>query len=740
MEPVDNRNINIEVENDGLRLRIFLCYYLTLSLLPAPSTSQSQSMRLKSLAHLFLGILSSPGACASWPQVGWDSYRTYDLHYFRPGEITRQFSSYDRANGNDDGSHGTYSCLDTEDDGSCVIASHNGPGEIDSIWFTYDIGDVRAIGNITIYLDEDIAVEDSLQRVVDGDLGAPFVWPFVGNANDTSGGNVIKVPMPYRKRMKIVTEHNPHYYHVVYRAFPENVQVNTFDPSDEAPDVVQTAQSFGVRDPRTRLAESATNSYKQDDKFYLAPGRSGTTVVDRGQGVITQLQLRIPEIVGETSEMDDGRAFGSHGWSSVMFHLDPSNDRCSLTRRVDRSIGHQKVSVTVDGQHAGVLSSGPAQNGTWDDQEFDLDSSLTRGKSTIVVGTEFISSDTDTNEFMYALHCVPLGHWSLPSYGPSGNWTLMDVVNIGPNNVHDENAHRYRIHNQTWQGVRELQHIGPKQTQALATHDLLSNVTITMAFDNRKTVTRVPIGSFFGTSLSKATVRSLLLSVDATRANGAFTSYFPMPMVWNATITVENHSNLPISPAISFAFQPSRELSSGRGKEWGYFSTQHNRGPTAPGHVWPVLSANGPGIAYGLTHTLCSTTSPSDTNMVEGDFQAYVNRTSPPPKNPINSTTAIMLGTGTEDFYESGWFFSDASYGRYPGDKPMPYNMPLTGLAGKSESPNGSGRKSLCLDMHRLLLADSIAFGHEGVSLNFEHGGVDNDAKATFETTAFYYK
>lgn len=44
-----------------------------------------------------------------------------------------------------------------------------------------------------------------------------------------------------------------------------------------------------------------------------------------------------------------------------------------------------------------------------------------------------------------------------------------------------------------------------------------------------------------------------------------------------------------------------------------------------------------------------------------------------------------MLGTGTEDFYESGWFFSDASYGRYPGDKPIPYNMPLSCLAEKSE-------------------------------------------------------
>ncbi|RJE20247.1 hypothetical protein PHISCL_07425 [Aspergillus sclerotialis] len=696
-------------------------------------------MRLQSLAAVLLSISSTCGASVTWRQVGWDAYRKYDLHYFRPGEITRQFSSYDHTNGNDDGSHGTYSCFSTEDDGSCVIASHEGPGEIDSIWFTYDVDSVRAIGNITIYLDSNIVLDDSLQRVVDGDLGAPFVWPFVGNTNDTSGGNVIKVPMPYRKGMKVVTEHNPHYYHVVYRTFPEDVRVKTFDPSDRAWDVIRTVQFFGVRDPKTSNAVSASHSFKQNEQSKLAPGKSSTTTVSQGEGVITQFQFRVPEILGGASETDDGRAFGPHGGSSVMLQLDPNNDRCSLTRRVDRSTGNQKVSVTVDGQHVGMLFSGTAQNGVWDDQVLDLDPSTTRHKSTITVGTEFISSDTDANEFMYALHCVPLGSWSLPSYGPSMNWTLMDLVDIGPNNIHDEKAHQYQIHKQTWQGVRELHYTGPRQMRKQASQDLLSNVFITMTFDDNETVRRVPIGSFFGTSLSKTTVRSLLLSVDAMQTNGAFTSYFPMPMMRNATITIENDSTISITPDISLTFQPSSHLSNSKRKEWGYFSTQNRRGPTTPGQVWPVLSTNGPGVSYGLTHTICSTASESDTNMVEGDFQAYIDRTNPP-KNPVNSTSAIMLGTGTEDFYESGWFFSDGSYGKYPGDKPMPYDMPFTGLAGKSESHTGRQTKNLCLDMHRLLITDSIPFGSEGISLNFEHGGTGNDDSAEFETTAFYYK
>ena len=64
--------------------------------------------------------------------------------------------------GADDGSHGTYSCLSTEDDGSYVIVSYEGSGEIDSIWSTYDANSVCAVDNMTIYLDSTIVLDDSL--------------------------------------------------------------------------------------------------------------------------------------------------------------------------------------------------------------------------------------------------------------------------------------------------------------------------------------------------------------------------------------------------------------------------------------------------------------------------------------------------------------------------------------------------------------------------------------------------
>src|SRR5207253_7840378 len=89
-----------------------------------------------------------------------------------------------------------------------------------------------------------------LQDVVDGKLGAPFVWPLVGNGDDTAGGSVIKVPMPYRESMRITTQANPLFYHVAYREFADADGVHRFDPSDPAQDVIDRLRAYGLRDPK----------------------------------------------------------------------------------------------------------------------------------------------------------------------------------------------------------------------------------------------------------------------------------------------------------------------------------------------------------------------------------------------------------------------------------------------------------------------------------------------------------
>lgn len=672
-----------------------------------------------------------------WPMVGWEAYRSYDMARFRDGEVTRQFSSYDRTGNNDDGGDGRYSCLRIDAEGWCVIAEADGPGQVSSIWFTYEPDSVAEIGDIRIELDSKMVLEGDLQSIVRSEFGSPFIWPLVGDSNDTSGGSVIKAPMPYRNTMLITTEYNPHYYTVVYRTFPSWVNVTTFDPGEDVTDIVSTFMHFGVRDPKP----IQSSPVPMNKSLRLSPGQSGDITLATNCGTITQLQIRIPEILGSPTVIDDGRAFGDGGGSSMTFQLDPSNTQCKLTRRVDASVGHTLVNVSVDEEFAGTFTTGEASNGNFLDQILDLDSNLTRHKSSIRVSTNFVSSDFDANEFAYALHCKPLTSWDNTAYGPSKDWTLMDILNVGPNNPHDEAAHEYTLVNETWNGLRNFSYTGDRWDYGPRSTQLLNDITLSMTFDDEDTVSNVPLGSFFGTALAKQSTRQLLFGVDDMQQNGPFMSWFPLPAANSAKLTVKNGSPNSISPVVDWSIVECLPSSSwdagGRGKDWGHFSIQHRRGETVNGEVWPMLSETGPGVGYGVSHTARGSIFPpaNDLEFFEGNIQVYINRTTPP-ANPLNDTSVTMLGTGTEDFYESGWNFIDGNTNTVG----VPFDMPLTGLAGHLRQQNSLGCIGQCLDAHRLMLSDSVPFPRDGISFNIQHGPVDNDIACNYETSFYYYK
>lgn len=256
---------------------------------------------------------------------------------------------------------------------------------------------------------------------------------------------------------------------------------------------------------------------------------------------------------------------------------------------------------------------------------------------------------------------------------------------------------------------------------------------LTLTFDGHETVSNVSLAAFFGSGLAKGFTRSMMFSVDALIANGAWTTYFPMPFTKAATLTLLSSSGKPIDATISTVIQKCRS-NQPSDSEWGYFRTQYRRGETTPKQLWPLLSTKGPGVAYGVTHTIRGAIEePSNTlEFLEGDEQVWLNRTTP---GQINDTAATMLGTGTEDFYESGWYFQDFNAPGMP--VVVPYAMPMTGLV-------SSGYKILdcegsCLSVYRQMVTDSQAFPEDGISFNIEHGPDGNNIAANYETCAFYY-
>jgi Protein of unknown function (DUF2961) len=218
--------------------------------------------------------------------VGWDVYRRLDLLPMLPrGVETRQFSSFDRQERNDDFSH----CLSRARDG-CVIAEHAGTGEIDRMWFTRDFGNVGRTGNIEVELDGRVVVHASVQALVDGVLGPPFVFPLVADAARSSGGNLVLVPMPFRRSMRIVTDADPVYYQVTYRVFADTAGVPAFDPRDPALDVIAKLRAAGAADPKPAQPGAVTSSRDVG----LAPGGSAVLADLAGPGAIDALRLRLP--------------------------------------------------------------------------------------------------------------------------------------------------------------------------------------------------------------------------------------------------------------------------------------------------------------------------------------------------------------------------------------------------------------------------------------------------------------
>ena len=227
--------------------------------------------------------------------VGWDTYRRLDrLPYLNADAQTLELSSFDRSGGNFDIStgndNGSGGCLASGGAG-CVLAEDRGAGEVDSVWLTRDGGNVTRIGKIRIELDGRTVIDAPLQSLVDGALGAPFVWPLVANAAQSPGGVYIKVPMPYRYSMRISVTSNLQYYHVDYRQFATADCVTTFSPSDPALDVLATLRAAGTSDPKP-TAPTATHSRRVVD----LPADTGLTIAEStGSGTISALHLRIPE-------------------------------------------------------------------------------------------------------------------------------------------------------------------------------------------------------------------------------------------------------------------------------------------------------------------------------------------------------------------------------------------------------------------------------------------------------------
>jgi hypothetical protein len=149
------------------------------------------------------------------------------------GVESRQFSSFDRTGGNDDGFSGTYSDLYVDDKGEHVIFDAVGPGRLNTLWFTSAVSGTAplGLGRLRFYLDDATQptfVEDAdrlFSGVVEG-----FPKSLVFDDRTSTGGFVSYVPILFARRLRITTETRAAFYSGQYETFPPDESVTSWGP------------------------------------------------------------------------------------------------------------------------------------------------------------------------------------------------------------------------------------------------------------------------------------------------------------------------------------------------------------------------------------------------------------------------------------------------------------------------------------------------------------------------------
>ena len=158
-------------------------------------------------------------------------------------------------------------------------------------------------------------------------------------------------------------------------------------------------------------------------------------------------------------------------------------------------------------------------------------------------------------------------------------------------------------------------------------------------------------------------------------------------------------------------------LASGRA---GYFTARSRAGPTTVGQDWLFAEEPGHGKFVGVSHTIRGSrikTSFSDDApyFLEGAERVYTD----------GSASPQWYGTGTEDFYEGGWYFNNGTR----------YSDPLTGQPNQRTAAGGCA--DYCVAVYRLMLAEAIGY-HSAIRFGIEHGK-RNMVQPDYSSTAFLY-
>jgi hypothetical protein len=218
-----------------------------------------------------------------------------------------------------------------------------------------------------------------------------------------------------------------------------------------------------------------------------------------------------------------------------------------------------------------------------------------------------------------------------------------------------------------------------------------------------------PLSDFFGNAYGRDPgFTSLLVRQD----NGTFAACFPMPFGKSARFTLENGNTIPISLTWSALVQKQAfDL-----QTTGYFHARWRQEFTQRGvpHIWAQLQGQR-GQFLGVVQTMAG---PHGVGFLEGDDQFRVDNEKWLPSMVKTTVIGPWNGTGTEDFFNSGWYFNGGLNA-----------LPLNGVRVRDDA----GR----INAYRWMLDDAPVF-QSSLDAQIEHDG-QNDAPGVYYSSVAYW-
>ncbi len=207
-----------------------------------------------------------------------------NLPRYREG-VVREFSSYDRTEGNDDGFSGKYSFLRMEGDKQ-VLAEMTGPGVINRIHTPTPTEDT-----IEFYFDGETAptIRMPFSRLFTGNK-FPFLNPI---CDHEVGGYYCYLPMPYKKSCKVLYSGKMLFWQLQYRTYPEGTDVKTFTLDWDKDETAALEKAAGLWSHYgENILPECYDGYKVSTKeIKLSPGDAGKIFESKKGGRIIGIEV-----------------------------------------------------------------------------------------------------------------------------------------------------------------------------------------------------------------------------------------------------------------------------------------------------------------------------------------------------------------------------------------------------------------------------------------------------------------